>query len=85
MSALDDLFDGHYFTEDPHVYIPIDEAMDELSALRSEIERLKAENEELKKKINKPYDPPYDPESTKTYTCEADPQYTPIVRFNEKK
>ena len=46
MSALDDLFDGHYFTEDPHVYIPIDEAMDELSALRSEIERLKADLKE---------------------------------------
>jgi len=35
MSALDDLFDGHYFTDDPHVYIPIDEARKELAALRN--------------------------------------------------
>ena len=45
MSALDDLFDGHYFTEDPHVYIPIDEAQQELADLRTENERLKAERE----------------------------------------
>jgi len=38
MSALDDLFDGHYFTDDPHVYIPIDEARKELAALRQRTE-----------------------------------------------
>ena len=41
MSALDDLFDGHYFTDDPHVYIPIDEAQQELAELRAENDRLK--------------------------------------------
>ena len=42
MSALDDLFDGHYFTEDPHVYIPIDEARKELKDLYSRIVELEA-------------------------------------------
>ena len=40
MSALDDLFDGHYFTDDPHVYIPIDEAQQELAELRADNARL---------------------------------------------
>jgi len=42
MSELDDLFDGHYFTEDPHVYIPIDEAQQELAELRARIAELEA-------------------------------------------
>jgi len=46
MSALDDLFDGHYFTDDPHVWIPIDEAQQELADLRTENERLKEAVEE---------------------------------------
>ena len=48
MSALDDLFDGHYFTEDPHVYIPIDEAQQELAELRDRIAELEAENGRLR-------------------------------------
>ena len=46
MSALDDLFDGHYFTEDPHVYIPIDEAQQELAELRADNARLQKAVEE---------------------------------------
>ena len=47
MSALDDLFDGHYFTDDPHVYIPIDEAQQELAELRADNSRLKALVDEI--------------------------------------
>ena len=42
MSKLDDLFDGHYFTDDPHVWIPIDEAQQELAELRIRIAELEA-------------------------------------------
>jgi len=52
MSALDDLFDGHYFTEDPHVYIPIDEAQQELADLRNRIAELEAENLKFRKFIS---------------------------------
>ena len=51
MSALDDLFDGHYFTEDPHVYIPIDEAQQELAELRARIAELEKENERSKEEL----------------------------------
>jgi len=51
MSALDDLFDGHYFTDDPHVWIPIDEAQQELADLRTENERLKEAVEEAERAI----------------------------------
>ena len=51
LSALDDLFDGHYFTEDPHVYIPIDEAWNELVDLRTRIAELRAENARLQKAV----------------------------------
>ena len=47
MSALDDLFDGHYFTDNPHVYIPIDEAQQELAELRADNARLKAQVDEI--------------------------------------
>ena len=47
MSALDDLFDGHYFTDDPHVWVPIDEAQQELAELRAENTRLKALVDEI--------------------------------------
>ena len=51
MSALDDLFDGHYFTDDPHVYIPIDEAQQELIDLRAENARLKEAVEEAEETV----------------------------------
>ena len=51
MSALDDLFDGHYFTEDPHVYIPIDEAQQELVDLRTRIAELEKAVEEAEEVI----------------------------------
>ena len=47
MSALDELFDGHYFTDDPHVYVPIDEAIKELEDLRNRIAELEVKNERL--------------------------------------
>ena len=54
MSALDDLFDGHYFTDDPHVYIPIDEARKELAAIRTENARLQKAVDDAEKAL-KPF------------------------------